>query len=77
MLWSRKGARYGKTRLLIRIIPSIRFDSIVYDYYFVALQQNAVKHPRINVQPDFAGVVVRNVEGLSFVKAAGMFKNRR
>ncbi|VVB85767.1 Uncharacterised protein [uncultured archaeon] len=52
----RRITRFHETLLSIRIIPSICVDLTIPDQYLIALQQSAVKRPRINVQPDFVGV---------------------
>ncbi len=66
MLWSRAVARHSETRLRIRIIPSVRFDLIISNQHLITLKQTAVEYPRINIQPDFVGVIVGNVERSSF-----------
>jgi hypothetical protein len=64
--WIRTAAHHRETRLRIRIIPSVRLDFIIPNQHLITLKQTAVKYPRINIQPDFVGVIVSNVERSSF-----------
>ncbi len=65
MSCSRTSAHPRETRLRIRIIPSIRFDLVISNQHLITLKQTAIKYPGINIQPDFVGVIVSNVERLS------------
>jgi hypothetical protein len=52
--------------LHIRIVLSIPLDFIISNQHLIAFQQSAMKHSWINIQPDFVGVIVSNVERSSF-----------
>ncbi len=66
MSWNRTVARHSEIRLRIRIVPSIRLDFIISNQHLIAFQQSAMKHFWINIQPDFVGVIMRNVKGSTF-----------
>ncbi len=66
MLRDRAVAWHNETRLCIRIIPSKRLDFIISNQHLIALQKSAMKHSWINIQPDFVGVIMRNMKGSTF-----------